>query len=129
LNYFDQSSGLTGQPQTGVTDSDKGPVLEPIQDISTEDTLAESSKQAGPYKAMEDVADAILIEQSNSQRINVLDTSAGQTQRPIEQANLQSVEVQSLSVVSPPLSFSDSLFFAPGYCSSWPFGRFPITCH
>jgi hypothetical protein len=21
------------------------------------------------------------------------------------------------------------LFFAPGYCSSWPFGRFPITCH
>jgi hypothetical protein len=68
LNYFDQSSGLTGQPQTGVTDSDKGPVLEPIQDISTEDTLAESSKQARPHKAMEDVADAILIEQSNSQK-------------------------------------------------------------
>jgi uncharacterized protein (DUF2252 family) len=62
LNYFDHSSGLTGQPETDVTDFDRGLVLEPIQDISTDDTLAESSKQAELDKAIEDVIVAALVD-------------------------------------------------------------------
>jgi hypothetical protein len=45
-----QSSGLTGRPvQTNVADSDKGPALEPIQEVLADDTLVESSK---PDKAI-----------------------------------------------------------------------------
>jgi hypothetical protein len=43
-------------------------VLEPIQDISTNDTLAESCKQAESDKAAKDVIDAILVEQCDPQR-------------------------------------------------------------
>jgi hypothetical protein len=93
---FYQSSGLTGQQLTGVTNSDRGLVLEPIQDLSTDDTLVEPSKQAEPDKAIEDVVDAILIEQYDPQRVTILDTFAGQTQQSLEQANLQSAEVQSI---------------------------------
>jgi hypothetical protein len=92
-NYFEKSSGLIGQPQTDVIDSDRGPVLEPIQDISTDDTLAESSRQAKPDKDMEDVIDAVLVEQSDPQRVNISDTPVGQSQCPLEQADLQPVEV------------------------------------
>jgi hypothetical protein len=117
LNHFEQSTGLTGQPQTDVIESDRGPVLEPIQDISTDDTLIESSRQAESDKASEDVVDAILVEQSDPQRVNVSDTPVGQPQHPLEQADLQPAEAQSLSIVPSLLSFSDSLFLAPGYCS------------
>jgi hypothetical protein len=52
-------------------------VLEPIQDIFTDDTLVESSKQAKPDKATKDVIDVVLVEQSDLQRVNILDTSVG----------------------------------------------------
>jgi hypothetical protein len=67
-------------------------VLEPIQDISTDDALAESSRQAERDKATEDVIDVVLVEQSDPQRVNISDTSVGQPQRPLDQADLQLVE-------------------------------------
>jgi hypothetical protein len=76
---FLQSSGLIGQSeQANVTDSDRGPVLEPIQEASADDTFVESSEQAESDKAMEDIIDAILIEQPDPQRVNISDAPVGQ---------------------------------------------------
>jgi hypothetical protein len=61
---------LIGQSeQTNVSDRD--PVLEPIQDASADDTLVESSEQANPDKTVEDIIDAILIEQPDPQPTEV----------------------------------------------------------
>jgi hypothetical protein len=61
---------LIGQSeQTNVSDRD--PVLEPIQDASADDTLVESSEQADPDKTVEDIIDAILIEQPDPQPTEV----------------------------------------------------------
>jgi hypothetical protein len=110
-----QSSGLTGRTvQTNVADSGKGPALEPIHEASADDTLVESSE---PDKTIEDIVDAILIEQPDPRRVNISDARVGQPQRPLEQADLQPSEVQSTSTVPSPLSFSDSLFLASGYYS------------
>jgi hypothetical protein len=79
--------------------------------------LTESSEQAEPDKAMEDIVDAALIEQPDPQRVNVSDAPVGQPQRPFEKADRQPAEVQSPLAVPSPLSFFDSLFLAPGYCS------------
>jgi hypothetical protein len=74
-----QSSGLTGRPaQTNVTNSGKGPALEPIQEASADDNLVESSEQSELDKAMEDIVDVVLIEQPNPQRVNVSDAPVGQ---------------------------------------------------
>jgi hypothetical protein len=43
--------------------------LEPIQDISIDNTLAESSRQAESDKATKDVIDVVLVEQSDPQRV------------------------------------------------------------
>jgi hypothetical protein len=54
---------LIGQSeQANVTGPDRGPILEPIQESSADDTLVESSKQAELDKTMEDIIDAVLIE-------------------------------------------------------------------
>jgi hypothetical protein len=53
---FLQSSGLISQlEQANVTDSNRGPVLEPIQEASVDNILDESSEQAKLDKAMEDI--------------------------------------------------------------------------
>jgi hypothetical protein len=42
-DYFVQSSGLIGQSQQGTTaDSDRGPILEPIQEVPVDDILVKS---------------------------------------------------------------------------------------
>jgi hypothetical protein len=115
-----QSSGLTGRPvQTNVADSDKGPALEPIQEVLADDTLVESSE---PDKAIKDIVDGVLIEQPAPQRVNIPEAHVGQPQRTLTQVDLQPAEVQSTSTVPSPLSFSDSLFLASGYCSCQVFG-------
>jgi hypothetical protein len=59
-----QSSGLIGQSeQANVTDSNRGPILEPIEEALADDTLINSSKQAEPDKTVEDIIDAVLLEQ------------------------------------------------------------------
>jgi hypothetical protein len=84
-----QSSRLIGQSeQTNSTDSDRGPILEPVQEALADDTLVESSEQAEPDKTVEDIIDVVLI----------------------EQPNLQPTEVQSLLAILPTFSFSDFLF-------------------
>jgi hypothetical protein len=56
--------GLIGQSeQTNATNSNRDPILEPIQEASADDTLAESSEQARPDKTTDDIMDAVLIEQ------------------------------------------------------------------
>jgi hypothetical protein len=63
---------LIGQSeQTNVTDSDRGPILEPIQEASADDTLVESSEQARPDKITEDIMDVVLIEQPDVQPTEV----------------------------------------------------------
>jgi hypothetical protein len=117
-NYLCAVPGLTGRPVwTNVADSDKGPALEPIQEASTNDTLVESIEQVKPDKAMEDIVDVVLVEQPYPQRVNILDAPVGQPQHPLEQADLQPAEVQSLSAVPSPLSFSNSFFLALGFYS------------
>jgi hypothetical protein len=81
---------LIGQSdQDNVTNSDRGPILDPIQEASADDTLVESSEQAKPDKTVEDIIDVVLI----------------------EQPDLQLTKVQSLLANLPSFSFSDSLFF------------------
>jgi hypothetical protein len=91
--------------------------LEPIQEASADDTLAESSEQAETDKAMEDIVEAILIEQPDPQSVNISDAPIGQPQRPFKQADHQPAKVQSPLAVHLTLSFFDSLFLPPGYCS------------
>jgi hypothetical protein len=86
---FLQSSGLIGESeQTNVSDSDRGPILEPVQEASADDTLVESSEQAELDKIVEDIIDVVLI----------------------EQPNLQPTDVQSLLAIPPTFLFSDFLF-------------------
>jgi hypothetical protein len=91
--------------------------LAPIKEASADDILVESSEQAEQDKAMEDIVDVVSIEQPDPQRVNISDAPIGQPQHPFEQADLQPAEVQSPLAVPSPLSFSDSLFLVPGYCS------------
>jgi hypothetical protein len=84
-----QSSGLIGESeQTNVSDSDRGPILEPVQEASADDTLVESSEQAELDKIVEDIIDVVLI----------------------EQPNLQPTDVQSLLAIPPTFLFSEFLF-------------------
>jgi hypothetical protein len=69
---FLYSLGLIGQSeQTNATNSDRGPILEPIQEASADDTLVESFEQARLDKTAEDIMDAILIEQLDAQPTEV----------------------------------------------------------
>jgi hypothetical protein len=91
-----QSSRLIGQSeQTNATDSDRGPILEPVQEALADDTLVESSEQAEPDKTVEDIIDVVLI----------------------EQPDLQPTEVQSLLATFSTFLFFYFLFFASGHCS------------
>jgi hypothetical protein len=87
-----QSSGLTGQSvQTNVADSDRGPVLEPNQEVPVDDILVESSKQPEPER-IENLGDDIFtssVEQSDTQRTDVLDALANQPWRSSDQADPQ----------------------------------------
>jgi hypothetical protein len=59
---FSVVSGLIGQSeQTNTTNSNRGPILELIQEASVDDTLVESSEQARPDKTAEDIMDAVLM--------------------------------------------------------------------
>jgi hypothetical protein len=74
-----QSSGLNGQPvQIKVADSDRGPVLKPIQEVPADDVLVESSEQPGSNKATENPIDDISIEQPDPQRINASNAPVSQ---------------------------------------------------
>jgi hypothetical protein len=69
---FLQSTGLIGQSeQANDTDFGRGLILEPIQEASADDTLVESSEQAEPDKTVEDITDAVLIEQPGLQQTEV----------------------------------------------------------
>jgi hypothetical protein len=58
---FSVVSGLIGQSeQTNTTNSNRGPILELIQEASVDDTLVESSEQARPDKTAEDIMDAVF---------------------------------------------------------------------
>jgi hypothetical protein len=61
---------LIGQSeQTNVYDSDRGPILEPIEEASADDV--ESSDQARPDKTTEDIIDVVMIEQPDVQPTKV----------------------------------------------------------
>jgi hypothetical protein len=76
---------ISQSEQTNVSDRDR--VLEPIQEASADDTLVESSEQVDQDKIVEDIFDAVLI----------------------EQLDLQPTEVQSLLAILLTFSFSNFL--------------------
>jgi hypothetical protein len=84
--------GLTVQSvQTNVTDSDRGLVLEPIQEVPADNTLVESSEQPEPDR-IENFGDDILtssIEQPDVQRTDVSDALANQPRSPSDQVDIR----------------------------------------
>jgi hypothetical protein len=91
-DYFVQSSGLIDQSiQTAVTDSDRGLVLEPIQEIPADDILVESSEQPGPdiTKNLGDDVFTPSVEQLDIQRTDASDALANQPRHSSDPADLQ----------------------------------------
>jgi hypothetical protein len=95
--FFNWSSPFSAQSssqytQTGNADSDQGPILEPIQEASTDDTLVELSEQPEPDKVIKNLVDNTLIpliKQPKTQRTNVWNAPVSQLRRSSEQAEFQ----------------------------------------
>jgi hypothetical protein len=90
-DYFVQSSGLIGQSQQATTaDSDRGPILEPIQEVPVDDILVKSSEQP-ETKTIGNLGDDIFtssFEQFDTHMTDVLDALANQPRHSSNQANL-----------------------------------------
>jgi hypothetical protein len=90
-NFCNSQDLIDQSEQANVIVSDRGPILEPIQEVPVDDILVEPSEdlESGRTENLGDDILASSVEQSDIQRTDVSDTLANLPQCSSDQTNVQ----------------------------------------